>query len=65
VIKALPISIQLLSYLLVAALPLAGLATFYLTSFERLLRDTVLENMATLADKKVEHITRQCRHELC
>ena len=55
--KALPISIQLLlRYPLVAALPLAGLAAFYLTSFESLLRDTVLENMATITDKKAEQI---------
>jgi len=46
----------LLSYLLVAVLPLAGLAAFYLTSFETSLRETVLANMATIADKKVEQI---------
>ena len=46
----------LLSYLLVAVLPLAGLAAFYLTSFESSLRETVLANMAAIADKKVEQI---------
>jgi diguanylate cyclase (GGDEF)-like protein/PAS domain S-box-containing protein len=46
----------LLSYLLVAVLPLAGLAAFYLASFETSLRETVLTNMATIADKKAEQI---------
>jgi len=46
----------LLSYLLVAVLPLAGLAAFYLSSFETALRDTVLSNMETIADKKAEQI---------
>jgi diguanylate cyclase (GGDEF)-like protein/PAS domain S-box-containing protein len=46
----------LLGYLLVAVLPLAGLAAFYLASFERSLRETVLANLATVADKKAEQI---------
>ena len=46
----------LLSYLLVGVLPLAGLATFYLASFESSLRETVLANMAAIADKKVDQI---------
>jgi diguanylate cyclase (GGDEF)-like protein/PAS domain S-box-containing protein len=46
----------LLSYLLVAVLPLAGLAAFYLASFETSLRETVLTNMETIADKKAEQI---------
>jgi diguanylate cyclase (GGDEF)-like protein/PAS domain S-box-containing protein len=46
----------LLSYLLVAVVPLAGLAAFYLASFEASLRETVLEQMATIADKKSEQI---------
>ena len=46
----------LLSYLLVAVLPLAALAVFYLVSFETSLRATVLENVATIADKKAEQI---------
>ncbi len=51
--STLPISFRLLlSYLLVAVLPLAGLAAFYLASFETSLRETVLSNMATIADKK-------------
>jgi diguanylate cyclase (GGDEF)-like protein/PAS domain S-box-containing protein len=52
-----PIALRLLlSYLLVAVLPLAGLAAFYLASFEASLRETVLENVATIADKKAEQI---------
>ncbi|WP_324780969.1 bifunctional diguanylate cyclase/phosphodiesterase [Thiobacillus sedimenti] len=55
--KALSISSRLLlSYLLVAVLPLAGLAMFYLTSFETSLRKTVLSNMASIADKKAAQI---------
>ena len=55
--SALPISFRLLlSYLLVAVLPLAGLAAFYLASFETSLRETVLSNMATIANKKAEQI---------
>lgn len=55
--RALPISPRLLlSYLLVAVLPLAGLAAFYLASFETSLRETVLSNMAAIADKKAEQI---------
>ncbi len=46
----------LLSYLLVAVLPLAGLATFYLASFETSLRETALSNVAVIADKKAEQI---------
>jgi diguanylate cyclase (GGDEF)-like protein/PAS domain S-box-containing protein len=56
-LSGLPISIRLLlSYLLVAVLPLAGLAALYLASFETSLRETVLANMATIADKKAEQI---------
>ena len=55
--SALPISFRLLlSYLLVAVLPLAGLAAFYLVSFETSLRETVLASIATIADKKAEQI---------
>ena len=55
--SARPISVRLLaSYLLVAVVPLAGLAAFYLTSFEASLRETVVESMATIADKKAEQI---------
>jgi diguanylate cyclase (GGDEF)-like protein/PAS domain S-box-containing protein len=55
--SARPISVRLLaSYLLVAVLPLAGLAAFYLASFEASLRETVVESMATIADKKAEQI---------
>jgi hypothetical protein len=55
--SALSISTRLLlSYLLVAALPLGGLAALYLASFETSLRETVLANMAILADKKADQI---------
>ena len=55
--SALPISARLLlSYLLAAALPLGGLAAFYLASFETSLRETVLGNVAAIADKKAEQI---------
>lgn len=58
-LKSLPISYRLLlSYLVVAILPLTGLATFYLASFDTLLRDTVLVSISSLADKKVEEINR-------
>ncbi len=55
--NALPISTRLLlSYLLVAVLPLSGLAMFYLNEFESSLRTTVLDNMAIIADKKSTEI---------
>ncbi len=55
--KAFSISTRLLlSYLLVAVLPLAGLALVYLASFETSLRKTLLDNMATIADKKASQI---------
>jgi len=55
--SALPISTRLLlSYLLVAVLPLGGLAAFHLASFETSLRETVLANMAIIADKKADQI---------
>jgi len=46
----------LLGYLLVAVLPLTGLAAFYLVAFESSLRETVLANMAAIADKKADQI---------
>ncbi len=55
--SALPISTRLLlSYLLVAVLPLGGLALVYLASFDSSLRETLLANMATIADKKAGQI---------
>ncbi len=61
----LPISLRLLlSYLLVAVLPLAGLAAFYLASYETSLQETVLANMATIADKKAEQIDRYMSERL-
>src|SRR5690606_34951304 len=56
-LSALPISVRLLlSYLLVAVLPLAGLVAFQLASFEASLRATVLAHMAVVADKKAGQI---------
>ncbi len=46
----------LLGFLLVAVMPMAGLAWFYLTNFERTLTDTVLQNVSTVADKKTDQI---------
>ncbi len=55
--KALSISKRLLlSYLLVTVLPLIGLAAFYLAWFEASLHESVLANMATIADKKAHQI---------
>ena len=55
--SALPIAIRLLlSYLLVAALPLVGLAAIYLAAFENSLRETALSNMSVIADKKADQI---------
>jgi len=46
----------LLAFVLVAVLPLAGLAWFYLSSFERALTETVLQNVSSIADKKADQI---------
>lgn len=46
----------LLAFLLVAVLPLAGLAAFYWSSFERALTETVLQNVSSIADKKADQI---------
>jgi hypothetical protein len=55
--SALPVSARLLlSYLLVAVLPLGGLAAFHLATFEAALRETVLANLAIIADKKADQI---------
>ncbi len=63
--KALSISRRLLlSYLMVAVLPLSGLAAFYLTSFESSLRETVLANMSAMADKKADQIDRYMMERL-
>ena len=63
--KALSISSRLLlSYLLVAVLPLTGLAAFYLESFESTLHETVLANMDAIADKKADQIDRYMSERL-
>ncbi|CRI63341.1 putative Diguanylate cyclase [Thiocapsa sp. KS1] len=43
-------------FLIVALLPLAGLAWFYLHTFERALTATVLQNITSIADKKADQI---------
>lgn len=43
-------------FLIIALLPLAGLAWFYLHTFERALTATVLQNMNSIADKKADQI---------
>ncbi|MDA8128714.1 MAG: EAL domain-containing protein [Betaproteobacteria bacterium] len=56
-----PISIPrrlLLGYLMVAVLPLTGLAAFYLAAFDASLHDTVLSNVNAIADKKADQIER-------
>ena len=45
-----------LGFLIVALLPLAGLAWFYLHTFEQALTATVLQNIASIADKKTQQI---------
>jgi len=55
--KKLPLSVRLvLGFLLVAVMPMAGLAWFYLTTFDRTLTHTVLQNVSTIADKKTDQI---------
>ena len=55
--KHLPLATRLaLGFLLVGVLPLAGLAWFYLHSFERALTATVLQNISSIADKKADQI---------
>lgn len=52
-----PITIRLLlSYLLVAVLPLTGLSMLYTSSFETTLHTTMLGNMDAIADKKADQI---------
>lgn len=45
-----------LAFLLVALLPLGGLAWFYLQSFEQTLSRTVLQNISSIANKKSDQI---------
>jgi len=54
-----PLSLRLrlaLGFLIVALLPLAGLAWFYLYTFERSLTAAALQNIASIADKKSDQI---------
>lgn len=55
--RHLPLTIRLaLAYVLVAALPLIGLAKFYLYAFETSLTRTVLQNISSIANKKASQI---------
>ncbi len=55
--KALPISLRLLiSYLLITVLPLAGLAWYYLDSFDAALSAAKLSELADIAKKKSSQI---------
>ncbi len=45
-----------LAFLLLSPLPLGGLAWLHISAFERTLQDTVLEGLASLADKKSDQI---------
>jgi len=45
-----------LAFLLLSPLPLGGLAWLHLSAFERTLQATVLDNLASLADKKSDQI---------
>ncbi|MFW6342246.1 MAG: EAL domain-containing protein [Halothiobacillaceae bacterium] len=53
-----------IGFLLVAVLPLIVLALFYLHSYERALTTTVLQNLATIADKKADQIDRHVEERL-
>lgn len=45
-----------LGFLIVALLPLAGLAWFYLQTFEQALSATVLQNLSSISNKKADQI---------
>ncbi|KAB2920438.1 MAG: EAL domain-containing protein [Dechloromonas sp.] len=53
-----------LGFLIVAFLPLAGLAWFYLHTFEEALTTTVLRNIASIADKKTQQIDQYLSERL-
>ena len=55
--RALPITYRLLlSYLLVAVLPLSGMSIWYVDAYESSLRTTVQKNIDGIADKKADQI---------
>ncbi|HEX6735855.1 MAG TPA: EAL domain-containing protein [Azonexus sp.] len=63
--KQLSLGIRLaLGFLIVALLPLAGLAWFYLHTFEQALSTTVLQNIASIADKKTQQIDQYLNERL-
>ncbi|PKO85934.1 MAG: sensor domain-containing diguanylate cyclase [Betaproteobacteria bacterium HGW-Betaproteobacteria-12] len=53
-----------LGFLIVALLPLAGLAWFYLHTFEQALATTVLQNITSIADKKTQQIDQYINERL-
>jgi diguanylate cyclase (GGDEF)-like protein/PAS domain S-box-containing protein len=53
-----------LGFLIVALLPLLGLAWFYLHTFEQALTTTVLQNIASIADKKTQQIDQYINERL-
>jgi diguanylate cyclase (GGDEF)-like protein/PAS domain S-box-containing protein len=53
-----------LGFLIVALLPLAGLAWFYLDAFEHALTATVLQNISSIADKKADQIDNYINERL-
>jgi diguanylate cyclase (GGDEF)-like protein/PAS domain S-box-containing protein len=53
-----------LGFLIVALLPLAGLAWFYLHTLEQALTATVLQNIASVADKKTQQIDQYISERL-
>ncbi len=55
--KAIPITLRLLlSYLVVAVLPLLGISIWYVSVYESSLNTTMQENMNDIADKKADQI---------
>ncbi len=63
--KQLSLGVRLaLGFLIVALLPLAGLAWFYLHTFEQALSTTVLQNIASIADKKTQQIDQYINERL-
>ncbi|MGC9457797.1 MAG: bifunctional diguanylate cyclase/phosphodiesterase [Halothiobacillaceae bacterium] len=53
-----------IGFVLVGVLPLVILALFYLHSYERALTETVLQNLANVADRKADQIDRHVQERL-
>lgn len=54
----------LLAFVLLSSLPLGGLTWLHLSAFERTLKETMLVNLASLADKKVDQINNYLEERL-